>query len=115
MRSSKDEFSKRTKLDAWARSGGHCECGCGVKIISGDGPEYDHKIEVALGGDNSLENCVVLRKRCHDGKTGKRRPALDKTRRTVETAIGARQSDRPMPFGRKSKYKRKMNGEIVER
>lgn len=104
MRSSKDEFSKRTKLDAWARSGGHCECGCGVKIISGDGPEYDHKIEVALGGDNSLENCVVLRKRCHDAKTSKRRPALDKTRRTTEKAIGARKPKSALSKPKGMKY-----------
>lgn len=110
-RSHKDEFSKATKLAAWQRSKGRCECGCGVKIIPGDGPEYDHRIEVALGGDNTVENCVVMRKRCHDAKTRKRRPAIDKTRRTIETAIRARvKRSRPIPGSKASGWKHKMNG-----
>lgn len=89
-RSHKDEFSKATKLAAWQRANGKCECGCGVKIIAGDGPEYDHKIEVALGGDNSLENCRVMRLRCHKSKTEDRRPNLDKARSGFEKRIKAR-------------------------
>ncbi len=51
------EFPKKVKLAAWQRSGGICECGCGVKIIAGDGPEYDHIIEDTIGGEPTLENC----------------------------------------------------------
>lgn len=111
MRTYADEFSKATKLAAWQRSKGICECGCGVKIIAGDGPEYDHKIEVALGGDNSIENCVVMRKRCHDAKTKKRRPELDKTRAGFEKRIGARKSrGKPLPGTKASGWKHKMDG-----
>jgi len=111
----RQEFSKKVKLAAWNRSGGNCECGCGVKIISGDGPEYDHRIEDAIGGEPTLENCVVMRKRCHDAKTRKRRPELDKTRRLFEKEINARTTSSPMPCGRKSKWKKKMSGEVVPR
>ena len=89
-RSYADEFPKSVKIAAWQRAGGRSECGCGVKIIAGDGPEYDHIIEVALGGNNSLENCRVMRIRCHGSKTDERRPALDKARRGFEKRIGAR-------------------------
>jgi len=53
------EFQKSVKIAAWQRSGGVCECGCGVKIVAGDGPEYDHRLEATLGGEPTLDNCVV--------------------------------------------------------
>lgn len=109
------EFPKSVKLAAWQRSGGHCECGCGVKIIAGDGPEYDHVIEDAIGGEPTLDNCRVLRKRCHKAKTGKRRPEIDKARRIFEKQIKARSTSRPMPCGKNSAFKKKMNGEVVPR
>ena len=109
------EFPKSVKLAAFQRCKGICECGCGVKIICGDGPEFDHRIEDALDGAPTLENCVVMRKRCHKAKTRSRTPALTKTRAVSEKQIGARQTSRPMPFGRKSNFKKKMSGEIVER
>lgn len=112
---SRKEFSKKVKLAAWMRCKGICECGCGVKIIPGDGPEYDHDDEDFFGGEPTLENCKVLRKRCHDAKTKKRRPSIDKARRGFEKQINARQSSQPMPCGRKSRFKKKMNGQVVER
>ncbi|MBK8467864.1 MAG: HNH endonuclease [Chloracidobacterium sp.] len=89
-RTHKDEFSKATKLSAWHRCGGFCECGCGQKIISGN-VEYDHRLPVALGGDSSVGNCVVLRTRCHLTKTvGFDRPAIDKAVRVKEKNAGLR-------------------------
>lgn len=108
----RQEFSKRTKLAAWQRCGGKCEC-CGQKIISG--VEYDHIIEATLGGDNSLENCRVMSAKCHARKTSERRPDIDKTRRGFEKRIGARKKSKPMPFGRASKWKKKINGDVVPR
>ena len=109
-----DEFSKKTKLEAWQRSGGRCEC-CGIKIMPGNGPEYDHKIEVALGGDNSLDNCQVLAARCHKFKSTKRQTTIAKVKRIVEKAAGARKSSRPMPCGRNSPHKKTFSGKVVPR
>jgi 5-methylcytosine-specific restriction enzyme A len=109
------EFSKKVKLAAWQRSGGICECGCGVKIITGDGPEYDHVTEDTIGGEPTLENCMVMRKRCHDAKTRTRRPEIDKTRRGFEKRIKARSPSRPMPGSKASGLKHKMNGDWVKR
>ena len=69
------EFSKATKAAAFLRANGHCECGCGLKIMVGDAVEYDHKLPAALGGDNSLDNCVCLLKKHHAEKT--RSKAID--------------------------------------
>ena len=82
------EFSKATKLAAWERSGGRCECGCGQKIIGT--PEYDHRLEDYVGGANDLVNCVVMSKRCHRLKTNANRPEIDKTRRIAEKRAGVR-------------------------
>lgn len=115
-RSYKDEFPKAVKIAAFQRSNGHCECGCGVKIIAGDGPEYDHRVPVALGGDNSLENCLVKRKRCHLKKTIEQRPAIDKARRGHEKRINARpKHSRPLPGSKASGWKHKMSGEWERR
>lgn len=62
--SKRAEFSKATKLSAWERSGGRCECGCGQKIVTS--AEYDHyPVPAAFGGSADLDNCRVLDKRCH--------------------------------------------------
>lgn len=88
------EFSKRVKLDAWHRSAGNCEI-CTVKIFGGNGPHYDHILPDALGGDATLENCQVLCKTCHGGKTARDDiPRISKARRGFENRIGAREKRR---------------------
>ena len=110
------EFTKAVKAAAFQRCNGICECGCGVKIIAGDGPEYDHRIEAALGGDNSLENCVVLRARCHRAKTSSRAGTLAKVKRTAEKNAGIRKAKgRPLPGTKASGFKKKMDGSVERR
>lgn len=113
------EFSTRTKLKAWERcqidGKPHCECGCGLPICV-KGPEYDHRIPCALGGDNSLGNCVVMRKSCHDAKTREiDAKVIAKSRHVRAGHAKAKVSRSPLPGGRKSKWKKKLNGEVVPR
>lgn len=72
-RTSKDEFSKATKLAAWHRCNGRCEGlggKCQQKLGGANRADYDHIKEVWEGGDNSLANCQVLGKKCcHEPKT----------------------------------------------
>lgn len=105
------EFPKKVKLATWQRSGGCCE-DCGIKIVVGNGPEYDHVIEAYLGGEPTLENCIVLCIPCHKAKTTERRPEIDKTRRTFEKQANLRRARQPMPGSRRSKFKRKMDGTV---
>jgi len=95
------EFTKHTKLAAWERCNGVCECGCGLKIIGR--PEYDHyPIPAALGGSNDLDNCRVLSKKCHRWITAQKDiPELAKSQRIFEKRIGIR-SKRPFPTRPKS-------------
>lgn len=95
------EFSKKTKVQAWLRSGGHCEY-CGVLIRYGpnyvnSGGDFDHEIAIGNGGDKSLKNCKVACRSCHDAKTPKDRKSIAKGKRVHAKHINATAPKRPIP------------------
>lgn len=93
----RQEFSKKTKAEAFQRCGGRCECGCGSKLTPGQ-VQYDHRVPAAVGGTNHLSNCVVMRTKCHRRKTSERDvPEISKSVRVAEKAMGLRRSSRPFP------------------
>jgi 5-methylcytosine-specific restriction enzyme A len=61
------EFTRKTKAQAFARSAGNCEV-CGVRLSVGKF-RYDHRLPDALGGEPTLENCVVQCDACDKPKT----------------------------------------------
>lgn len=93
------EFSKQVRRDAFMRANGRCEGHpygerCPVKLRVGRF-HYDHDIPDALGGEPTLENCVVLCLACHKEKTGSRDiPAIAKTKRIQDREIGIRNPSR---------------------
>jgi 5-methylcytosine-specific restriction protein A len=108
------EFDRKTKAAAFARAKGCCE-NCGAKLSPGN-TEYHHEIEAAEGGDNSLKNCRVLCKTCHGVVTRKVSiPRVAKIRRQRDKHTGAKRSASPMPCGRNSPYKKRMDGTLVWR
>lgn len=112
---SRREFSNRTRLQAWERSGGKCE-ECGIKLHVGDRREYDHRIPCALGGDNTLDNCVVLCGPCHKRKTASDdAPTIAKAKRVSAKHSGAHKPKSRLPGGRGSKLKKKLDGTVVPR
>lgn len=108
---SRAEFSKKTKLARFEFAKGRCE-ECGHKIIGT--AEYDHASEDYLTKDNSFENCRCLCSKCHDVKTAKNRPAIDRTRRIYEKRAGVR-STRPMPGSKRSGLRKRMDGTVERR
>jgi 5-methylcytosine-specific restriction endonuclease McrA len=108
------EFPARVKVAAYERSGGFCEaCSCRLQIGR---IHYDHVLPDALGGEPTFENCAVLCHACHAVKTtGEDVPRISKMKRQRAAHLGARQSKTPMPFGKQSKFKRKLDGTIVKR
>lgn len=88
----RQEFTKDTKLAAWERCGGRCECGCNQKIY-GDA-QYHHILPANLGGLNDLANCMVMKPKCHarithgDGLDGNK--AIKKSTRIAEKRAGIR-------------------------
>ena len=100
------EFTAKVKVEAFQRANGRCE-GCHAYLVAR--PEYDHQIPVALGGESSLENCVVLCRKCHGAKTAKADvPRIAKAKRQERKAAVRKKST--MPGSRDDKWKRKING-----
>lgn len=108
------EFPTKVKVAAFERCGGRCE-GCGVRLTPGKFA-YDHALPDWLGGEPVLSNVQVLCVACHSQKThGEDRPRIQKAKNQRAHHLGAKQSRNPLPFGRNSRLKRKMDGRIVER
>jgi 5-methylcytosine-specific restriction endonuclease McrA len=108
------EFPTKVKVAAFQRSGGFCE-GCGVKLTVGK-HHFDHRIPDGLGGEPTIENCVVLCLSCHGAKTASEDvPRIAKAKRQEANHVGARQSARPLPGGRNSGWKHKIGGGWVRR
>jgi 5-methylcytosine-specific restriction enzyme A len=107
------EFSKKTRLEAFVRAGGHCEK-CSAYLSPGN-LEYHHEKECTFGGSNDSSNCIVVCKACHRLITGQRAAVIAKSNRQRAKAIGARTNSHPLPFGKKSQWKKKIDGTIVRR
>lgn len=86
------------------------------KINPGDKVEFDHAIALVLGGENRESNLVPALSEEHKVKT--RKDVIERVKRakSLKKRYGlAKKTSRPMPFGRNSNLKKKINGEIVER
>lgn len=103
---SRSEFTVTTKKAAKERAGDFCE-DCGAPFSAANPPEYDHDIPDGLGGDNSLENCVVRgAKCCHVRKTHEvDRPMMAKADRLRKKRLNQTPAKRKWPSKR-------FNGEI---
>ena len=90
---SRREFSKPVRRKAHARADGQCEgtvngARCPVKLTIGK-YHFDHDIPDGLGGEPSLDNCVVLCIPCHKDKTAtKDIPTIAKAKRIADRHIG---------------------------
>lgn len=108
-------LSTRERLDLFLAAHGRCQR-CGWALTPGTRWEVDHVIPLALGGRDATDNMQVLCSPCHGGKTRERDvPAIAKTARIRARHLGARTSRRPLPGGRHSKWKKTVDGRIVER
>lgn len=114
------EFTRPVKREALRRSGTLCEAVGGMYGLDAGrrcnaplsyGVEFDHVILDANSKDNSLENCAAVCIKCHKWKSAKHdTPLAAKTVRQSDMACGIR---KPPAF--RSKWKRRMNGEVVLR
>ena len=96
---------------------GRCERkDCGAKLTLGK-YRFGHITPCAMGGKGTLDNCEVVCLPCDKVQTYQTDlPQIAKAKRREIKHKGARvQSKRPMPFGRNSKWKKKLNGDVVPR
>lgn len=104
----------RERVAIFQRWDGLC-CICWGKISVGEGWDLDHTIPLAQGGEDEASNLRPVHRKCHAIKTKKDAADTAKAKRREAVHLGAKQSRNPMPFGRNSRLKRKLDGRIVER
>lgn len=102
------EFSAHVKAKAALRSGGKCE-ECTARIGDG-GFHYDHIIPDGLGGEPTLENCMVLCLTCHRAKTTtKDVPRIAKMKRQRRGHFNAK------PRSALSRYSKRFDGTVIDK
>jgi 5-methylcytosine-specific restriction endonuclease McrA len=117
------EFSRKVRRQAWERANGRCEgyiwtdggyTRCTAPIDLGRFI-YDHIDPDFISGRNDLHNCAVICFECNRAKTARDQGAIAKVKRIRDRQIKALTSKRPLPFGRNSRLKKKISGQVVER
>lgn len=104
----------RVQLRVFDRANGRCER-CTRLILYGN-CQTDHRIALINGGENRENNLQCLCKWCHAAKTAVDIAEKAKTYARKAKNLGIRrQSSRPMPGSRASKWKAKIGGGWVRR
>jgi len=98
----------------FTKHGGVCHI-CGGKINVGEGWDVEHVIPFAMGGEDSESNWAPAHRNCHRTKTTNDVGKIAKAKRSEARHIGANVSRSPLPFGKRSPFKRKLDGTIVLR
>lgn len=108
-------ITTKMRADLFFKRGGICHI-CQFKVIPGEDWDVSHEIPLECGGLDDESNWYVAHRKCHRIHTATvDAPTIAKVRRIRQKHIGAKKSRTPMPFGRGSKFKRKMDGSIVKR
>lgn len=107
-------LTSKQRLKLFLERKGVC-CICGHKIETLKPWIDEHIIPLWLGGTNDWSNRGVAHELCARAKTSIEATERASIRRKAERHFGAYTAKRPMPCGRKSKWKKKLSGEVVPR
>ena len=107
-------ITTKDRVALFQSRGGICHI-CGGRINVGEKWELEHRIPLQLGGDDEEQNWELAHIKCHKDKTKIDVGQIAKAKRREARHLGAKVSKSPMPYGRGSKWKRKMDGTIVRR
>lgn len=106
-------LSARRKLAIWEREKGKCML-CSVKLVTGKFI-FEHVRALELGGTDTDDNIRLTCKGCATEKTKQDHSTAARAKRKKTSVLGLKQSKTPMPFGKGSKFKKKMDGTVVRR
>lgn len=106
------EFPAKVKVAAFQRANGACEI-CGARLSVGKF-RYDHQLPDALGGEPTLENCVVRCLPCDKPKTAADITRIRKSDRQRNAHLGIRPKSK-FPCSKDSPYRKKLDGSVVRR
>jgi hypothetical protein len=107
-------ISTRERIRLFALHGGICHL-CECRIMPGEDWDISHEIALALTGADDDANRMPAHRKCHRVRTRDDMGAIAKAKRREAKHIGAWRSKSPLPGGKASPWKRKVNGEVVRR
>lgn len=105
---------KRVQLRVFERCGGMCHIS-GRKIRAGDKWETDHILALVNGGENREGNLAPALSTEHRIKTNADVAQKSKDRRVRAKHLGLHKPQSVMAGAKASKWKKKLNGEVVLR
>lgn len=110
-------ISTRERLDIFTRHDGRCWL-CGEKLQVGDLWDVEHELALELGGsdEKGSDNLKPAHRACHRIKTTVDAWTIAKSNRVRARHLGASAPSRsPLPGGRRSPWKKKINGSVERR
>ena len=106
--------SRKLRAELFINHEGICHI-CQDKILGHEQWEIEHIIPISLGGEDGGDNLAPAHIACHRWKTTEDIRRLSKAKRQRAFHLGDRKSRTPLPFGKSSKLKRKLDGTIIQR
>lgn len=114
-RSPGEAIPPRVRLRVFERAKGRCEA-CDRLLRPGDKWEIDHNVALINGGENRESNLACLCAWCHKAKTRSDVAEKAVTARKKKAMHGMKTpKGPPMPGTRRSKWRKKINGEVERR
>lgn len=108
-------LSTAARLALFRAHGGRCHL-CGEKIWPGQRWDVSHLIALELGGPDTADNLAPAHRKCHAWQTRMvDLPAIAKAKRIEARHVGAAVARRPLPCGRDSAFRKKIDGTVVPR
>ena len=108
-------ITTKMRVQIFEKHKGICHI-CNLLVYAGQDWDVSHLIPLEIGGDDKETNWYVAHRKCHREHTAKVDiPVIAKTKRVRAFHMGAKRSKSPMPLGRNSPFKRKMDGTVVRR
>lgn len=107
-------ITPKRRAEVFRDAGGICHL-CSRKIAPGEPWDVEHPRALGLGGADDASNWLPAHKDCHAGKTAQDIRIMRKADRQMKAAAGVKTSRNPLPGSKRSKWKRKMDGTVVER
>jgi 5-methylcytosine-specific restriction protein A len=113
--SDRPSLTKAQRVKVFDAAGGVCHI-CGGRIHLGQPWNVEHVRARSLGGADSADNYRPAHLACHKPKTAVEATIRAKADRVRGKHIGAKPAKgRALPCGRDSRFKKKLNGEVVPR
>lgn len=108
-------ISTKERASIFLAAGGRCHL-CGGAIGATEAWDVEHVIPLAQGGEDGGDNLRPAHRKCHKAKTAQDATDTARAKRREASHRGWKApSVRPLPFGKRSAFKKKLDGTIVRR